>query len=601
MNEQHWKGIVLLMLLAACCIANQDTIDSSLVNTKVERVIDLTTHLAKFTTTITLTNKGSSGVNSFLYVVDPQHRDNVAYIGAWLKDQEEDKLDVAETTVANQIGKQFWRVQLPNKLNAGKSMTVVVEALFSHLLQPYPTQITQAEKQYVRFSGNLVFFSPYKTDTQTTKVTVATSTIESYTKTKPVSATDNAISYGPFESREPFSESELQIHSENNSPFLTVTKLKRTIEISHWGNIAVEEVLDIMHTGAKLKGSFSRYDYQRSQDGLSSIKSFKTVLPSSARDVYYRDEIGNISTSSMRSLVDSVEVELRPRFPLFGGWKTHYFIGYNVPSYEYLFNKGDQYVLQMRVIDHIYDDMLVDELQLKIILPEGSKDLVFKPPFELRREKDQSHYTYLDTIGRPVLVATKNRLVEAHIQDFELHYTFHKLMLLQEPMLVIGAFYLLFFIVIIYVRMDFSITKDEASESRMRVASLIEQIQSTHDKRSALYQSYSDAINKFKSSKDGSSFQTQRKKIELDHKSLSQQIAGMQAKLKQENTEIADKVAQVQKLDNQFRDQVNLTVTYAEKLVAGKMGKPQYLDYEATNDAKKDEIIQKMEDLLASL
>ena len=56
--------------------------------------------------------------------------------------------------------------------------------------------------------------------------------------------------------------------------------------------------------------------------------------------MYYRDEIGNISTSNMRELDDSVELELRPRFPLFGGWKTHYYIGYNVPSYQYLFNSG---------------------------------------------------------------------------------------------------------------------------------------------------------------------------------------------------------------------------------------------------------------------
>lgn len=42
----------------------------------------------------------------------------------------------------------------------------------------------------------------------------------------------------------------------------------------------------------------------------------------------------------MRELDDMVEVELRPRFPLFGGWKTKYTIGYNVPSYQYLFNSG---------------------------------------------------------------------------------------------------------------------------------------------------------------------------------------------------------------------------------------------------------------------
>lgn len=66
----------------------------------------------------------------------------------------------------------------------------------------------------------------------------------------------------------------------------------------------------------------------------------QTILPASAQDVYYRDEIGNISTSHLQVLEDSVEVEIRPRFPLFGGWKTHYLIGYNLPSYEYLYNLG---------------------------------------------------------------------------------------------------------------------------------------------------------------------------------------------------------------------------------------------------------------------
>lgn len=66
----------------------------------------------------------------------------------------------------------------------------------------------------------------------------------------------------------------------------------------------------------------------------------QTILPAAAQDVYYRDEIGNISTSHLLILDDSVEMEIRPRFPLFGGWKTHYIIGYNLPSYEYLYNLG---------------------------------------------------------------------------------------------------------------------------------------------------------------------------------------------------------------------------------------------------------------------
>jgi oligosaccharyltransferase complex subunit alpha (ribophorin I) len=103
--------------------------------------------------------------------------------------------------------------------------------------------------------------------------------------------------------------------------------------------------MDVLHTGAKLVGSFSRFEYMRRQGGASSVKAFKMLLPPGSSGVYYRDEIGNISTSNLRvppkaKKNDPVELELRPRFPLFGGWKTRYTIGYNLPVYQYLFNKG---------------------------------------------------------------------------------------------------------------------------------------------------------------------------------------------------------------------------------------------------------------------
>lgn len=41
----------------------------------------------------------------------------------------------------------------------------------------------------------------------------------------------------------------------------------------------------------------------------------------------------------------------------------------------------------------------------------------------------------------------------------QVHYNFNKILMLQEPLLVVGAFYILFFTVIIYVRLDFAITK----------------------------------------------------------------------------------------------------------------------------------------------
>lgn len=61
------------------------------------------------------------------------------------------------------------------------------------------------------------------------------------------------------------------------------------------------------------------------------------------------------------------------RFPLFGGWKTRYYFGYNLPSYEYLFHQGSQYLLKMRLVDHVFDDQLIMKATVKVILPEGAK------------------------------------------------------------------------------------------------------------------------------------------------------------------------------------------------------------------------------------
>ncbi|XP_041347808.1 dolichyl-diphosphooligosaccharide--protein glycosyltransferase subunit 1-like [Gigantopelta aegis] len=598
MEKQFLYLFLWTVFVSVLCKVNEETINSNLVNSKVERKIDISTHLVKIFTTVTIENKGASSVKSVLFVTEPTLINKLSFIGAVSK---EERLTVSEAAVSGHKDKQFWKIALPLALAAGKSISIDVETIYAHVLTAHPIQITQAEKQLVLFEANLYLYSPYKTVSQTTTVTTSSSNIESYTKTKPYSQSDNTISYGAYTDQPPFAQSDLRVHEENNNAFLTVTSIERIIEVSHWGNVAVEEHIEMRHSGAVLKGPFSRFDYQRSQDGVSSIKTFKTVLPASARDVYYRDEIGNISTSNLRELDDFVELELRPRFPLFGGWKTNYYVGYNVPSYEYLYNKGDKYALKMRLVDHLYDDMVVDELTVRVILPEGSKNIELKTPYPIKRDKDKLHYTYLDTMGRPVIIMYKNNLVEQHIQDFELHYSFPKLLLLQEPLLVVGAFYLLFILVIVYVRLDFSITKDELKESRMRISSLIEEVQSTQDKRSALYQSYDDAINKFKANKDASQLLSSRKKIDADYKQLTQQIQNLHAQLKLETSDAAEKVSELQRLDSSYKEQINLGISLAERLVHNKIGKQQYLESDKSVSGKKEEIYQKMETLTAHL
>nr|XP_054751142.1 dolichyl-diphosphooligosaccharide--protein glycosyltransferase subunit 1-like isoform X2 [Lytechinus pictus] len=599
----------LLQIATACFLLvaftaakpSKSSINPDLINTKVERTVDVASQLVKISFVVTLENTGKSSAGFFVFALDSALVDNLAFLGATTgSGDEQNSLSIAETAVEGKQGDAFYSVKLDSPLAGGASVDVSIESVFTHTLRPYPAKITQSEKQFVEFTGNAYFLTPYATKTQTTKVIISSSNVESFSKVNPVSHNEDVITYGPYEDVAPMSEAELKVHYENNSPFLTVTSMTRVIEVSHWGNIAVEETVDVSHTGAILKGSFSRYDYQRTQDGFSSVKSYKTILPAAARDIYYRDEIGNISTSNMVEHDDYVELELRPRFPLFGGWKTHYYIGYNLPSYEYLYSSGDKYILKMRFLDHIYDDMNVDEVVLKIILPEGSKNLDLVTPYPVKRGADEKHFTYLDTIGRPVVVASKSKLVEQHITDFELHYTFQKLLLLQEPLLVVGAFYLLFVTIIVLVRMDFSISKDEVSESRMKVAGLVEEVASQQAKRSRLTKRYEDAIFKYKSNKDANGFRGTLKKIESEYRSATDTIKDLATTISKENADVGDKVNEVQKLSRQHKELIQAAITNAEKVMAGKFSKNQYVDIDKATTAKRTELETKIEALLGN-
>ena len=84
--------------------------------------------------------------------------------------------------------------------------------------------------------------------------------------------------------------------------------------------------------------------------------------------------------------------------------------------------------------------------------------------------------------------------------------------------------------------------QDEANESRMRAACLIEEVQRLLDRQSGLYSVYSDAIHKFKSSKDATAFANARKKLDGDYRSISNQISQVQSSLTKEQPESAEKV-----------------------------------------------------------
>lgn len=588
MEKTYLVAFFLLMLSASNCSEHTK-------NSKVVRKIDLSTQVVKVETVISSDSFGST----YLFAAEPGYEENIAFIGASSKSGEESPPLPIKQVSKN--GKQLYEIAI-----GGRPSSLVVTAHYTHKLVPYPSEITQSERQYLRFTGNANFYSPYATDSVETQIRTANNNILDFTNLQPVNKQDSTITYGPFNNVPAFTNQEVSVHYENNAPFLTIVDMLRHIEVSHWGNIAVEEKVHVVHSGAKLKGSFSRYEYQRKNDGVSSVRAYKTVLPASAKDVYYRDDIGNISTSNLRELIDSVEIELRPRFPLFGGWNTDYVIGYNVPSYEYLYSSGNQYALRIRFIDHVHDDMVVDRVTVKIVLPELATNLRYEAPYPVVEGAREVVKTYLDTVGRPVLVLSKANLVDQHIQELVVRYEFASWSLIREPLMATAFFLVLFLTVILAVRLNFSIVQDASVEMKQRLGCLTSEIVGLQDKRSALYQCYEDAINKFKAGKDHSRFKSDVSKVTADHKALTKKVAELVKAIRSDAAfaapaDLLERLDELQRQDGRLSELLQIAASQAEALVSGRITKQQYLDADVKHVKSRDEAVARIEQLVDGL
>ncbi|KJE96830.1 Rpn1 protein [Capsaspora owczarzaki ATCC 30864] len=444
--------LLAAVLVASTTVAAASASEPSLRIKTAARQIDLSTHLTRITLDLTVENTGSAAASSLLVALEGDR--DPSLVSAIAAPSPKTQLAVAREPAADA---RLFRITLESPLAAGKSIEVTVRFVVAGAQTAHPREITQQEVQRARFVGRLHVPSPYQVAEQTTTVTLPSNNVVQYTRTKPVSASGSTIKYGPYHDVAPFSVAPLSVHFEAATPFLTTRSVKRLIEVSHWGNIAVEDVIHLQNTGAQHKGEFSRYDYQRGQPAGHIVRSFASHLPLSARDIYYRDVIGNISTSHVREGDSEVLVEVTPRFPLLGGWQTVYTLGYNLPTAPFLYTGSSGFKLTIPFLDQIHDTLVVEDAEVRVVLPEGAANIQVHTPFEVEQSRDV-HFTYLDTTGRPVVVLKKQNLVREHLEQFTVTYTFSTTSMLQEPLLVVGFFFALFSTILVLNRIDYSIS-----------------------------------------------------------------------------------------------------------------------------------------------
>lgn len=185
------KFIISSFIVSILLISVHTAIDGEIENKNVDRTIDLSSQLVKISYKITLEHKSKKSIGSYTFVLPEIERSKLSFISA--KDSSKKELKLTEARSSNGI---TFTMQLPG---SSPNPVVYIDTVFTKSLKPYPTSITQNDKQFVQFTSNAYFFSPFKTLTQKTTVHLSSRNVESFTTVKPTIHSDTTITYGPYE------------------------------------------------------------------------------------------------------------------------------------------------------------------------------------------------------------------------------------------------------------------------------------------------------------------------------------------------------------------------------------------------------------------
>ncbi|CDH60601.1 ribophorin i [Lichtheimia corymbifera JMRC:FSU:9682] len=458
-------SVVLLSILVLGLIVDSGQaflVDSAFRNTRLVRVIDLRGNVVHHDIGIRARNIDSQPMNEYLFTVSSETNENIADIKASLLEEPRTALTV-EPVLEPTAGSGWYKVVFDKPIEPDTEIRFGIKIAYTHVLENLPASIKQLGRQYVYYSENIYVDNPYFTDEiKTTLHLPAASRVLSYTGGPQVERIGDKIVYGPYLSVTPGSYNPFRIHYEYSKPLLTVTELQRDIQVSHWAsNLAVEEHYKLEHSGARLEEEFNRAMFQKTRmvhDQTNVLKTLTFELPAAARDVYYRDEIGNVSTSRLSYGPDKATLQLFPRYPLYGGWIYTWFHGYNVDASQFVrySSKSGRYILNLNFVENV-QDMVIDKAELRVVLPEGAKNVQVEMPFGYDNLEHAVHYTNFDSTGRYVVVIQKHNVVREHQQPIQITYDYPSSRLLQKPLVASAAIFILFLASILFSRLSLSI------------------------------------------------------------------------------------------------------------------------------------------------
>ncbi|XP_045473466.1 dolichyl-diphosphooligosaccharide--protein glycosyltransferase subunit 1-like [Harmonia axyridis] len=408
---------------------------NALQNVHVIQLIDITSFIVKTKYKIIFKNIGPDPIDKYIF----EQVDGT--VDASFTNGKNDTLSYESKSNNNST---VFILDLNHQLQPQEEYTLKIRSIFPSKLIPATKFSKFDEEHSFLWRGNSIFYSRYPTKNYRFMF-LTESTFNRNIKMSIMydSSVRNMFIYYA-RNITPLQYKEIVLTFTSPMPMYRVKKLLRNIYVPQLGKILIQDQVIVQNAGPKLFGPYfnTQSDYW-----------MYTHLPKSAENIKFFDVLGNNSKTFLHEDETHKTLKFIPRYSLRqGGWKSTYIVQYNVPIYEYVFKDVIEYYLKIRAMDHILNDVLIEDAEVKVFLPDGARLISVNIPPKFDNHYETTSYTTLSILGRCTVNLEGKMLLEEHINDVVIKYHYSPFNFLIAPFFIISTVECIFFALILWLK-----------------------------------------------------------------------------------------------------------------------------------------------------
>lgn len=400
-----WNAVATVLMALAFVSASIDS--SAWENVRFTRTIDLSKSYVKETDLILVKNLQDTPASEYYFTVEDGNGfvNEISAISAAL-------VDLNYVIEPEVVSPNVYKLQFPVPVAPQSTLDIKLRYVYVGTLQPLPAKIDLADTQKLLLKVNKFAYSPYKTNEYTLAFAGITKGQEMEIRTPNLKvsssvpdlrpqAQDQTLQYGPLlEPLEPYTIQPMGLLYEHNRPLTKATNYNRSIWLpgSEVGNVLIEEYYELTNEGAELLKGFLRIDWMKGKYEQNrnhfALSHLEYTSKEKFDDYYVTDLVGQVSTH--RKIANNLLIQ--PRFPLFGGWKYNFTLGWHGKLGDYVHqvhDEADVYITKVPLLNTLRD-VTYGDVYLTFYLPENAEFIDFASPIEADSIKIGNEASYLD-------------------------------------------------------------------------------------------------------------------------------------------------------------------------------------------------------------